>query len=168
MINQEEQLPARVCLHLSIRTSAAAFSARYHDVRERLYLETLESLGNLESHEHTLPWDVKVFEIEHIQAWLLLVVYEYMHMDKMQASPAMSRALRLTQRCRLGDLDASGVLTQDSFAIMEEKSRTFWLTFCFDRLLNTRNDLNWALPKDIVSSCHGDFCSLQTTYLKLD
>jgi len=176
-MDQEEPPPARVCLRLAIRTSATAFSAQYRDVGERLYLETLQSLENLESNEHTLPWGVKNFQIEHIQAWLLLAIYEYMHMDIRQASSAISRALRLIQRCRLGDLDASGVLmqdgsqdtsaTKDGFAIMEEKRRTFWLAFCFERLLNTQDDLNRVLPEEMVSFCLGDLYLLQTPYLKL-
>lgn len=160
LMEQEDPLPACVCLRLAIRTSAAAFSARYHDIGERLYLETLQSLESLESNEHTLPWGAKNIQIEHIQSWLLLAVYEHMRMDKSQASSATSRALRLVQRCRLGDLDASDCLiqvgshtttaTEEDFAVMEEKRRTFWLAFCFDRLLNTRDDLNWALPEEMI------------------
>ncbi|KAI1670844.1 fungal specific transcription factor domain protein [Pyrenophora tritici-repentis] len=166
MMNQEDPHPTSICLRLAIRTSATAFSARYHDVGERLYLEALQSLENLESSdEHTLPWGVKKeFHIEHIQAWLLLAIYEYMHKDKIQASFAMSTALRLIQRCRLGDLDAAnGILAtqhgspetcastaKESFAILEEKRRTFWLAFCFDRLLNTWSNVNWAFPEEMI------------------
>lgn len=178
LMHQEEPHPARVCLRLAIRTSAAAFSAQYHDVGERLYLETLQSLEDLESNDDSLPWDVKKdFHIEHIQAWLLVAIYEYMHMDKIQSSSATSRALRLIQRCRLGNLDADGVLTRhgshetcatkDCFAIMEEKRRTFWLAFCFDRLLNAQENSNWALPEEMVSNCcYGSFYSLETSFRK--
>ncbi|KAF1359815.1 hypothetical protein EJ07DRAFT_118927 [Lizonia empirigonia] len=159
-MDQGEPLSAYACLRLAVCTSATAFSARYRDIGETIYHKTLQSLENLESNEHSRPWGATDFQIEYIQAWLLLAIYEYMRMDRAQGNSAASRALRLIRRCRLSDLDASDVFVQDGtytasatnddFALVEEKRRTFWLAFCFDRMLNTKDDLDWVLPEEMV------------------
>ncbi|KAE8832666.1 hypothetical protein PTNB73_10303 [Pyrenophora teres f. teres] len=159
-MNQQELPPASACLRLAVCTSATAFSAQYRDIGETFYHKTLESLENLESSEHSLPWGAKYFQIEHIQAWLLLAIYEFKSMKGTQENAAASRALRLIRRCRLGDLDASDVFIQqgtytasaakNSFAVVEEQRRTFWLAFCFERMLNTKDDLDRVLPEEMI------------------
>jgi len=160
-MNQQELPSASACLRLAVCTSATACSAQYRDIGETFYHKTLESLENLESSEHSLPWGAKYFQIEHIQAWLLLAIYEFKRMKGTQENAAASRALRLIRRCRLGDLDASDVFVQqgtytasaakNGFAVVEEKRRTFWLAFCFERMLNTKDDLDRVLPEEMVN-----------------
>lgn len=161
-MDEGEVVSTQKCLRLAVCTTATAFSARYRDIGETIYHRTLQSLENLESNEHSLPWGAKEFQIEYIQAWLLLAIYEYMRMDRSHGNSAASRVLRLIRRCRLGDLDASEVVVRDGackvstmhdgFALVEEKRRTFWLAFCFDRMLNTKGDLDWMLPEEMVNS----------------
>lgn len=98
--------------------------------------------------------------IELIQAWLLLAHYELVRVDEHQAMLTAGRAFRLVQLARLHDIDESssvedmppnnpagsdGDQSEENltFTIAEEKRRTFWVAFSFDRFLCSHNE--WPL-----------------------
>ncbi|KAF2754943.1 hypothetical protein EJ05DRAFT_468747 [Pseudovirgaria hyperparasitica] len=149
--SQKDPPPACNSLRLAMRASAAAFSAQYESIGELLYHEAIQYLESLDDCDDGLPWPTEQIRIERIQAWLLLGVYEWMHKEDRQTAYAVSRALRLVQRSRLGELDASSHSAQDdALSQLEEKRRTFWLAFCFDRLLHQKDDMSWALHEETI------------------
>ncbi|PTB48197.1 hypothetical protein M431DRAFT_100506 [Trichoderma harzianum CBS 226.95] len=108
--------------------------------------------------------------LELVQAWLLLAHYEFLRIDEHQAMLTAGRAFRLVQLARLYDVDesSSGGSVDDmplhpfdgsdgdeheedlSYAITEEKRRTFWLAFNFDRFLCSRNEWPLTLQEEAV------------------
>lgn len=122
-------------------------------------------------------------EIELIQAWLLLVQYELLRVNECQATITAGRAFRLIQVLRMFEVDrkdskispkdiskpvvpSSAVLDEGAlFAEVEEKRRTFWLAYCFDRFLSWKNDLPLTLHEDMVRNSSS--ISLHKCYLKI-
>ena len=159
---QESLPPTRICLRSAMRTMAAAVSAQYRAFSEILYAETRRLLETYNQTQATEPLRLmsndKVL-LEEIQAWLLLAHYESLRKDERQAMLTAGRAFRLVQIARLYDIDAlSGVSpntvkaeSDETFAEAEEKRRTFWLTFCFDRFLCSRNEWPLTLQEEMVS-----------------
>ncbi|KAJ5143418.1 uncharacterized protein N7515_002205 [Penicillium bovifimosum] len=104
--------------------------------------------------------------IELIQSWLLLAYYDVVRSGEHQAMVTAGRAFRLVQLARLYDVDeSSGVEDMPSnpagsdgdhsdqnipYIIAEEKRRTFWLAFSFDRFLCSRNEWPLTLQEEAV------------------
>lgn len=104
--------------------------------------------------------------IELIQSWLLLAYYDVVRSGEHQAMVTAGRAFRLVQLARLYDVDeSSGVDDMPSnpagsdsdhsdqnipYIIAEEKRRTFWLAFSFDRFLCSRNEWPLTLQEEAV------------------
>lgn len=105
--------------------------------------------------------------LEYIQAWLLVGHYELLRVGEHQAMLTAGRCFRLVLMARLSDIDApnsaevnlqsSDKITSDdvlveSFAVVEEQRRTFWLTFCLARFLCSRNEYPLTLYEEMASS----------------
>ncbi|KAL5337382.1 fungal-specific transcription factor domain-containing protein [Aspergillus crustosus] len=144
----------RLCLRSAIRTVAAAMSAQFRGFSRTLYRDTLQLLQQLDAFERPPS-------IEQIQALLLLAHYEVLQMEASRAMVTAGRCFRLIQLSRLHDTDAvdSDVtpppLTptpsfNEVFAITEEKRRTFWVAYCFDRFLSSRHEWPLTLQEDAI------------------
>ncbi|ROW12029.1 hypothetical protein VPNG_05282 [Cytospora leucostoma] len=157
----------RACLRMAMRTAASAVSAQFRHLSNAIYSETRRMLETLDASEHDndqgLPWMTTVevskeIHLEQIQAWLLLVHYEILCMSGHLASLTAARALRLVRLLRLYDVDASDVPAPSpatigsgkGFAETEEKRRTFWLAFSFDRLFSTMCEWSMTLHEEII------------------
>ncbi|KAL4805192.1 hypothetical protein BDV18DRAFT_142091 [Aspergillus unguis] len=139
-IETEPPSLARACLRSAMRTVAAAMSAQFRRLSTSLYVETSRVLKELDTLETTPP-------LEQIQALILIAHYELLRMDEARAVGTARRCFRLIQLCRLQDTDAynagfSGTNVLD-FVAAEERRRTFWVAYCFDRLLSSRHE--WPL-----------------------
>lgn len=104
--------------------------------------------------------------LELIQAWLLLAHYEFLRIDEHQAMLTAGRAFRLVQLARLYEVDGGvedmspspaeaetgGDQSGESPAWIEaeERRRTFWLAFSFDRFLCSRNEWPLTLQEEAV------------------
>lgn len=97
--------------------------------------------------------------LELIQAWLLLAHYEFLRVNEHQAMLTAGRAFRLVQLARLYSVDDDApeletdeahLTTECRFVISEEKRRTFWLAFSFDRFLCSRNEWPLTLQEEAV------------------
>ena len=160
---KQESLPLiKICLRSAMRTMAAAVSAQYRAFSEMLYAETRRLLETYNQAQATEPLRLMSNDkilLEEIQAWLLLAHYESLCKDERQAMLTAGRAFRLVQIARLYDIDAlSGVSSDtakaepdETFVEAEERRRTFWLTFCFDRFLCSRNEWPLTLQEEMVS-----------------
>ncbi|KAK4160155.1 hypothetical protein QBC43DRAFT_270881 [Cladorrhinum sp. PSN259] len=146
--DDENPNPARAGLRLAMRAMAAAMSAQFRSLADSLYHETLRLLET-RSQTPTLGEGLEM-PLEQIQAWLLLAHYEILRVNEHQAMITAGRAFRLVQMARLYELDreeaeenSKTASSDEEFAELEEKRRTFWLAFCLDRFLCSRND--WPL-----------------------
>ncbi|KXG49009.1 Transcription factor [Penicillium griseofulvum] len=104
--------------------------------------------------------------IELIQSWLLLAYYDVVRSGEHQAMLTAGRAFRLVQLARLYDVDENGGVEDMSsspagpdgdqsdqnipYIIAEEKRRTFWIAFSFDRFLCSRNEWPLTLQEEAV------------------
>lgn len=142
-----------------MRTVAAAMSAQFRQFNDSLYAETRQMLEMLDMSEHNN------IQLEQIQAWLLLAHYEFLRMQEHQAMLTAGLTFRLIQLSGLYDIDAPNtstiecrtpsssdrLLSEEHFAELEEKRRTFWLAFSFDRFLSTHNEWPLTLHEEMVS-----------------
>ncbi|RMZ82268.1 hypothetical protein DV738_g1893, partial [Chaetothyriales sp. CBS 135597] len=167
---QDSLTVAQTCLRLAMRTMAAAASAQYRGLVKVLYAETRRMLeAHVVTSEVAAVGELMACDsvpLEQIQAWLLLAHYESLRMDEQQAMLTARRAFRLVQMAHLYDVDAADdvpppvpaepELLDDSFVDAEEKRRTFWLAFTFDRFLCWRNDVlsPWA-ECIVLATLHG-------------
>ncbi|KAL4981303.1 fungal-specific transcription factor domain-containing protein [Aspergillus falconensis] len=140
----EPPLLARACLRSAMRTVAAAMSAQFRRLADSLYFETSRVVRELDAIERTPP-------LEQIQAVLLLAHYELLRMEESRAMVTAGRCFRLIQLARLHDTDAytsSGA--GGDFVIEEEKRRTFWVAYCFDRFLSSRHEWPLTLQEEAI------------------
>ncbi|CBF88304.1 hypothetical protein AN1029.2 [Aspergillus nidulans FGSC A4] len=165
-VARDSHTPAQACLQFAMRTLAAAMSAHCH-LSEHLYAETK---ALLETHSQTPATPRDKVPLEHIQAWLLLSHYELLRIGVHQAMLTAGRAFRLVQMARLSELDAGSdrqlsppsssppsSLTlspsgenAENFVDAEEGRRTFWLAYCFDRLLCLQNEWPLTLQEEMI------------------
>ncbi|KAJ6119133.1 hypothetical protein N7523_003413 [Penicillium sp. IBT 18751x] len=157
--DQDNPGVARACLRLAMRTMAAAMSAPGHRFCDQLYAETCQFL---QAHSVGLKTPIA---LEYIQAWLLVAHYELLRVGEHQAMLTAGRCFRLVLMARLSDIDAPNsdevnLQTSDktpscdvlgeTFAVVEEQRRTFWLTFCLDRFLCSRNEYPLTLEEEMI------------------
>ena len=159
---QDNLSPARACLRSAMRTMAAAVSAQYRGVGDMLYAETqrlLDTQCPTPSPDSPRLGSNDRIPLEHIQAWLLLAHYESLRMDERRAMITAGRAFRLVQMARLYDVDATDDVPpgtadcepDERYAEAEERRRTFWVAFTFDRFLCARNEWPLTLQEEMAS-----------------
>lgn len=161
--DKEHPGATRACLRSAMRAMAAAMSAPGRRFCDQLYTETCDLL---EAHKIDSKADISV---EYVQAWLLLAHYELLRVGEYQAMLTAGRCLRLVLMARLSDIDSPGpdgvdcqqgspvlinreTVRGDTFSIVEEQRRVFWVSFCLDRSLCLRNEYPLTLQEDMVSA----------------
>lgn len=92
-------------------------------------------------------------DIEQVQAWILLTIYEFMRTNYRRGWMSAGRAFRLVQLMRLYEVDVpntpitqGNATTQQDWIQTEEKRRTFWMAYILDRFVSIRNE--WPLTLD--------------------
>lgn len=164
--DQDSPSLVRNALRLAMWTLAAAISTQFQNLSHRLYAATRHALHRLDGNDRDLPWTTGDIQLEEIQAWLLLAYYEFVRMERHHVLLTAARAFRLVQLTQLHSVDALNPSMQKDAhgcspgspepgdpmnAILEEKRRTFWLAFCFDRFLNAHDSLTFTLQEEVVS-----------------
>ncbi len=152
--SQQGKTESKEALQHAMWTLGAAFSAQFQQLALALYDETRQMLDVLEVKGR----ETDITEIEHLQACLLLAIYEFMQSYDRRAWMRAGYAFRLVQLMRLFELDApnASVLTPSEWINVEEKRRTFWVAFCLDRFLSIRNRWPLTLIEHLVSSPPAD------------
>lgn len=161
--DQDSPSLVRTALRLAMWTLAAATSTQFQDLSHRLYAATRQALHSLDDNDRDLPWTTGDIQLEEIQAWLLLAYYEFVRMERHHVLLTAARAFRLVQLTQLHAVDALNTPnakdlhpglpgTLESNAISEEKRRTFWLAFCFDRIFNAHDSLTFTLQEEVVGN----------------
>lgn len=149
---QDRLEPARGCLRSAMHTMAAAMSSSFSSLSEALYAQTRQSLSDLDA------LDTAAVQLEHIQAGLFVAHYECLRVCEHWAMLTAGRTFRLVQMSRLYDMDAALCFSATSmpvpdmtFSEAEERRRTVWLAFAFDRFLSTRDEWPLTLHEEMVS-----------------
>lgn len=89
-------------------------------------------------------------DIEHVQARVLLLVYEFMRTNHQRGWISAGRCFRLIQLMRLYEIDSPENVVKrqqdpesEDWIQTESKRRTFWVAYSLDRFINMRHE--WPL-----------------------
>ena len=130
---------------------AASVSAQFQDVRDYLYRDTRRTLDNLELKDT----NVESIDIEQVQAYILLAIYEFMRSDYRRGWMSAGRAFRLIQLMRLHEIDVPSCMPmQADWIETEEKRRTFWMAYSLDRFVSIQNGWPLTLSEQVVGPFH--------------
>jgi Fungal specific transcription factor domain len=95
--------------------------------------------------------------IEHIQARVLLPIYDFMRTNDQRGWLSAGRCFRLLQLQRMYEIDGPEHLSSKSpspdveaWSYTEEKRRTFWMAYCLDRFISIRNETPLTLNENVV------------------
>ncbi|KAL6923618.1 hypothetical protein FSHL1_000867 [Fusarium sambucinum] len=122
-----------MCLQYTVMAFAAETTKSYHHLgmdfykRARTYLQEQE-FGSLGTNDLSLG---------HVQAWALMSCFEAEHTMFAKASITLSSALRAAHILNLHRVDmpqSIGNVSTD-WIELEERRRTWWTIFCFDRFV---------------------------------
>lgn len=151
----------QVCLQHSMWTLAATLSAQYQHICDLLYMQTRQTLELLDIRQG----GSEPVEVERIQAWLLITVFEFMRTNYQRGWVSAGHSFRLIQLSRLYEIDLHGgdtsgpsgayvpdASTQTTSINVEERRRTFWCAYILDRLISLRNDCPLMLSEQLVCS----------------
>ena len=142
----------RVCLQYAMWALASSLSAQFQHTRDILYRQCRELLEGLES----VDSEMEAFEIERVQAWILVTMYELMRTNTRRGWTSAGRAFRLVQLMRLYEVDSSSNVSecngpqQVDWVGVEEQRRTFWMAYCLDRFISIRNEYPLTLHEQVV------------------
>ncbi|KKK16048.1 hypothetical protein AOCH_005158 [Aspergillus ochraceoroseus] len=150
--HQAATCTSRSCLQYAMWTLAAASSSQFQHISDSLYRVARQKL-------ETLPETGVGADIEEIQTWILLTIYEVTQGNYTRSWISAGRAFRLTQLKRLFDIDGpkpilscSDTMGQNEWARTEEKRRTFWMAYLLDRFLSIQADLPLTFTEQVIST----------------
>ncbi|POR33756.1 hypothetical protein TPAR_06061 [Tolypocladium paradoxum] len=138
---QAGRTASQTALQYAVWTLAAAGSANYLSFRDLLYRQARERLEALDLQSATSP-ALSSADVEQVQAWLLLAIYELKCVGFRRGWITAGRAFRLMQLDNqwFRDEDTSDLtLPQMDCVEVEMKRRTFWMAYCLDRFIGLRN-----------------------------
>lgn len=145
---QPAKTESRTCLQYAMWTLAASVSAQFQNVGDSLYRDTRRTLEALELKDT----NIESINIEQVQAWILLAIYEFMRTDYRRGWMSAGRAFRFIQLMRLHEIDVPKCIpTQIDWVETEEKRRTFWMAYSLDRFVSIRNGWPLTLTEQVVS-----------------
>ena len=138
---------SRKSLQYAMWSLAASVSAQFQDVGDSLYWDTRRILDTLEMEDT----NVELIDIEQVQAYILLAIYEFMRSDYRRGWMSAGRAFRLIQLMRLHEIDVpSCIPLQVDWVEIEEKRRTFWMAYSLDRFVSIQNGWPLTLSEQVV------------------
>ncbi|PWY66791.1 hypothetical protein BO94DRAFT_613497 [Aspergillus sclerotioniger CBS 115572] len=128
------------CLQYAMWTMTASMSSQLDHLCDVLYRTTRMLLGF-----SRLTDDIAFYEIEHVQAWLLLAVYEFTHHQFRRGWMSAGQGIRLVQLMNLHRIDVDEnslgfrrICGMDELICEEEKRRVFWMAYILDRFVSLR------------------------------
>ncbi|KAA6409142.1 MAG: transcriptional regulatory [Lasallia pustulata] len=137
----------RTCLQFAMWTLAASVSAQFQNIGDPLYRDTRQKLEALELKDTS----IESIDIEQVQAWILLAIYEFMRTDYRRGWMSAGRAFRLIQLMRLHEIDAPNCIPmQIDWIEIEERRRTFWMAYSLDRFISIRNEWPLTLSDSVI------------------
>ena len=135
-------------------TLASSLSAPLQYLRDSLYECTRTILDSLESKDSHADF----MTIEHLQARVLMLIYDFMRFSHQRGWMSAGRCFRLLQLMKLYELDSPESVAKRNSAVepecwikTEEKRRTFWMAYSLDRFISIRNEWPLTLSEQVVS-----------------
>lgn len=123
-------------------------------VRDSMYECTRQMLDSLEANDNNIEFT----DIEHVQARILLVVYDFMRTSHQRGWISAGRCFRLVQFLRLCELDSPENLARrkgqgavEDWVGTEVKRRSFWVAYSLDRFISIRHQWPLTLNEQDVS-----------------
>ncbi|KAJ5792455.1 uncharacterized protein N7503_008433 [Penicillium pulvis] len=153
MIEQQSLSKSQNCLQLAVQAAAAASTAQLLELSATLYEKACAALETVEINGSLGQMNDILIELEYVQALLLIAYYEALRLPQYKCILTSGRAFRLTQLLRLHEIDKAAPLEPvlgDVFVREEERRRTFWMAYCFDRLLSIRHELPLTLHEEAL------------------
>lgn len=146
---------------------AARVSAQYQEISSKLYEAARDALEKFELR----GTGFNSVTIDQAQAWLLISFYEFLKMNYERGWVSIGRASRLTQILGLHVIDTSDKMMvseqryfTESIVEVEEQRRTFWVTYCLDRLISLRKSWPTAFNELAVRTYLTLFIRPKTNY----
>jgi Fungal specific transcription factor domain len=144
----------RSCLQYAMWTLAASLSAQFQQIRDSLYRDARRMLEALDLKDN----EMDSIDVEQVQAWILLAIYEFMRTNYRRGWKSAGRAFRLVQLMRLYGVDAphSPTIGQGNGSVQadwietEEERRTFWMAYILDRFVSIRNEWPLTINEQMV------------------
>jgi hypothetical protein len=92
-------------------------------------------------------------DIELVQSWVLIAIYESMRAHHQQAWMSAGHAFRLVQLMKLHEIDgpAAPAGGDIDYLALEERRRIFWMAYFIDHLFSMRNNWPTRLNEHVVS-----------------
>ncbi|KAG0646229.1 transcriptional activator [Hyphodiscus hymeniophilus] len=122
-----------------------------------LYDSTRRMLESLEANDNHFTKS-NFSDIEHVQARVLLCIYEFLQTNPHRGWMSSGRCFRLLQLMRLHQIDTPENVAKrnndpdpETWIRTEEKRRTFWIAYTLDRFISLLNE--WPLMLDEHTIC---------------
>jgi hypothetical protein len=133
----KEKSASQTCLQHAMWTLGASLSTQFQHLENPLYTDTKRLLDELENKNAK----TEVVDIQLVQAWILVAIYEFVRSNYCQGWISAGRSFRLVQLMRLYRIDTlDSMHAQGDWIETEEKRRVFWMAYSLDRIASIRND----------------------------
>ncbi|XRM45781.1 hypothetical protein ABZX51_008855 [Aspergillus tubingensis] len=147
---------SRRCLQYAMWTITTSRSAQLEHLCEPLYQSVRQLLGYLQ----LVDGDSEIDQIEHVQALLILAVYEFTHHNFRRGWVSAGQGIRLVQLMDLHKLDLDKAYNTGShhanniedLVCAEEKRRVFWVAYILDRLISLRHESPLTFDERIIAT----------------
>jgi hypothetical protein len=145
-----------IALRYAMWLLAASVTIKYNNLADHFYSRARKYANAVEMLSH----GEKVQNVAHIQAEILIAIYEFKSMHFPRAWLRVGRVVRLSQMITLHRMDTEMFRVEKclppakDFIEQEERRRTFWLTFCLDRYATTGS--GWPMiidERDVGLTC---------------
>ncbi|KAG2171236.1 hypothetical protein JADG_010975 [Aureobasidium aubasidani] len=161
---QANKTKQKICLQHAMWTFASSLSSQFHIEGQKLYSKTRQLLDSFES-----DTCCQELSIEHVQAWILLAIYELTGQNFHRGMVSAGRAFRLAHMMRLYELDIPPSpcamqlrlhqlelnrqeRSQSNWIETEVKRRTFWLAYLLDRTTSMVDGMHMSFDERVIRS----------------
>ncbi len=142
---------SQFCLQYAMWTLAASLSSQLQEIRESLYQCTQKLLESLEG-------KIEAFlSTEHVQARVLICIYELMRKNHQRGWMSAGRCFRLIQLMRLHEADSPDSIAlqkiawnSEDWVHQEERRRVFWMAYSLDLFISLRGKWPLTLHEYVV------------------
>jgi hypothetical protein len=152
----------QICLQYAMWTLAASLSSQLQNIRESLYQHTYRLLECLESSDENLP------SIEHIQARILILIYDFMKKSFHRGWISAGSCFRLIQLIRLHEVDFPRRYVDEDWIRQEERRRTFWTAYSLDIFISIHGEWPLTLHEHAVSRNGSPILVVKAELLQLE
>ncbi|RAK96962.1 citrinin biosynthesis transcriptional activator CtnR [Aspergillus ibericus CBS 121593] len=130
---------SKMCLQYAMWTMTASMSAQLDYLCDPLYRSARQLLDSSQLADDNIAF----YQIEHVQAWLLLAIYEFTHQTFRRGWMSAGQGIRLVQMMNWHRIDINecnpgfrSIYGMQELICEEEKRRVFWMAYILDRFVS--------------------------------